>query len=83
MSKFAMLISRMARMTVIDRTGLTGFYEVDLRFADEVSAHPPENPAGPSIFNAVQEQLGLKLESKKGPVDVIVVDHAEKVPVEN
>jgi uncharacterized protein (TIGR03435 family) len=83
MSKLAMLLSRMARMPVIDKTGLTGFYQFDLRYADEVSRVPPENPAGPSIFTAVQEQLGLKLESRKGPVEVLVVDRAQQIPVEN
>lgn len=83
MNKLAMLLSRMARMPVIDKTGLSGFYQFDLRYADEVSKTPAENPAGPSIFTAVQEQLGLKLESKRGPVEVLVVDHAEKVPLEN
>jgi len=78
-----MLLSRMARMPVIDKTGLTGFYQFDLRYADEVSRVPPENPAGPSIFTAVQEQLGLKLESRKGPVEVLVVDRAQQIPVEN
>jgi uncharacterized protein (TIGR03435 family) len=83
MNRLAALISRMTRMPVLDRTGLTGFYQFDLRYANEVSKEPEENPAGPSIFTAVQEQLGLKLESKKGPVDVLVIDHAEKIPVEN
>lgn len=83
MNKLAMLLSRMTRMPVLDKTGLTGFYQFDLRYANEVSHIPEENPAGPSIFAAVQEQLGLKLESKKGPVEVLVIDHAEKVPVEN
>jgi len=62
---------------------LTGFYQLDLRYANEVSKVPDEDPAGPSIFTAVQEQLGLKLESKKGPVEVLVIDSAERVPVEN
>jgi uncharacterized protein (TIGR03435 family) len=38
---------------------------------------------GPTLFTAVQEQLGLKLEQKKGPMDILVIDHLEKVPTEN
>jgi uncharacterized protein (TIGR03435 family) len=41
------------------------------------------DPDGPSLATAVSEQLGLRLESRKGPVDVLVIDHAEKVPVAN
>ena len=82
MNKLAMLLSRMTRMPVLDKTGLAGFYQFDLRYANEVSGDT-DTPAGPSIFTAVQEQLGLKLESKKGPVEVLVIDHAEKVPSDN
>jgi uncharacterized protein (TIGR03435 family) len=83
MNKLAMLLSRMTRMPVLDKTGLTGFYQFELRYANELSPAAEEAPAGPSIFTAVQEQLGLKLESKKGPVEVLVIDHAEKIPLEN
>ncbi|MGA3203761.1 MAG: TIGR03435 family protein [Bryobacteraceae bacterium] len=83
MNRLAALLSRTTRMPVLDKTGLTGFYQFDLRYANEVSPKPEEDPAGPSVFTAVQEQLGLKLESKKGPVEVLVVDRAERIPVEN
>ena len=83
MNMLARLLSRMTRMPVLDKTGLTGFYQIDLKYADEVSAKAAENPTGPSVFTAVQEQLGLKLESKKGPVEILVVDHAKQVPTEN
>jgi uncharacterized protein (TIGR03435 family) len=44
---------------------------------------PPENPDAPSIFTAVQETLGLRLEGRKNPVDILIVDRAEKDPTEN
>jgi uncharacterized protein (TIGR03435 family) len=73
-------------------TGLTGNYDFTLAYAPEEggSQQPgaggaagealpaPPSDSAPSIFTALQEQLGLKLESTKGPVDVIVVDHIEK-----
>lgn len=72
--------------TVVDKTGLISVYDFTLHFTpDDNKALPASgtgpsavDPTAPSIFNAVQEQLGLKLESGKGPVDVIVIDHVEK-----
>jgi len=70
---------------VIDATGLTGAYDVHLKWAiDSLSAPAGPNATtlldatGPSIFTALQEQLGLKLESTKGPVEVLVIDHVER-----
>jgi len=66
---------------VIDRTGLTGTFDVDLRFTPERipsgGPWPSIDPDGPSIFTAIQEQLGLKLEAQRGPVDVLVIDRIE------
>jgi|HubBroStandDraft_6_1064221.scaffolds.fasta_scaffold645643_1 uncharacterized protein (TIGR03435 family) len=68
---------------VVDRTGLTGSWDFELNFAPEGRGAPAgvDTPApsdAPSFFTAIQEQLGLKLESTKGPVDVIVIDSIEK-----
>jgi len=51
--------------------------------ADPAIRNAPDSDSPPGIFNALQEQLGLKLEARKGPVDVLVIDHAEKTPTEN
>ena len=67
---------------VIDKTGLDGVFDFSLEWTPEADVQ--KNPDGPpSIFVALQEQLALKLEAKKGPVEVLVVDHAEKVPTDN
>jgi uncharacterized protein (TIGR03435 family) len=73
---------------VRDRTGLGGYFDLDLRWTpEEQTAAPPDSPrpalpaavdiTGPSLFTALQEQLGLKLESRKESVDVLVIDRAE------
>jgi uncharacterized protein (TIGR03435 family) len=72
---------------VIDRTGLQALFAVRLEFLLETSsvgpgAGLPPDPSGPSIFTAVEEQLGLKLESAKAPVSVLVIDSVQK-PSEN
>ena len=72
---------------VIDKTGLAGRYDVTLKWTPETNGAPADNGTedssnGPSIFTALQEQLGLKLESTKGPVQVLVIDHIE-MPSEN
>jgi bla regulator protein BlaR1 len=72
-------LARKLRRTVLDKTGLTGFYDYKLEFSLDPAT---DGTALPSIFTALQEQLGLRLESAKGPVEILVVDHAEK-PSEN
>lgn len=72
---------------VQDQTGLQGFYDLKMEWTPTTAAAPgagDERPAetGPSLFTALQEQLGLKLESKKGPVEILVIGRAEK-PSEN
>ncbi|MGA1983077.1 MAG: TIGR03435 family protein [Acidobacteriaceae bacterium] len=66
---------------VIDKTGLTGRYDLTLKWTPDLGAPPTLNgepdTSAPSIFTAIQEQLGLKLEPAKGPVHVLVIDHAE------
>jgi len=47
------------------------------------AASAPDGQSSPSLFSALQEQLGLKLEQRKGPVELLVIDHLEKVPIEN
>jgi len=72
--------------SVIDRTGLTGNWDIDLTFTpDRLPQGPPAqdapavDPNGPSMFAALQEQLGLKLESIRGPMEVLVVDRVERL----
>ena len=88
MTKLAESLSRMGTdRPVIDKTGLAGGFDLHLKWAlDEAAgATGPvttDEPTGTSIFTALKEQLGLKLESAKGPVEILVIDHVEK-PSEN
>ena len=92
-SELSIGLSRGVNRVVIDRTGLTGYFDYQLEWTPDQmptlgqpasaspNAPPPPPPApidGPSIFTAVQEQLGLKLESTTGPVNVIVIDRVER-----
>ncbi len=67
---------------VVDRTNIVGAYDLDLKWSADTGASASDASAGPSLFTAVQEQLGLKLESAKAPVKVLVVDQLE-MPSEN
>ena len=78
------MLSQVVRRTVIDKTGMTGTFDFELNWAFDQTAPPPGAPApaadpdAPSIFTALQEQLGLKLEATRVPIDVLVVDHVER-----
>jgi uncharacterized protein (TIGR03435 family) len=86
MTEFVRALSRVLGRPVTDRTGFSGVFDVNLDFLpDDTTAGLPAPPPGaiptetasPSIFSAVQ-QLGLRLESTKGPVEVLVIDHVER-----
>jgi uncharacterized protein (TIGR03435 family) len=78
----ASVLPRAVRAHVIDQTGLTGRYDINLSFSLDVSGAPTDS-ALPSIFTALQQQLGLKLIPQKIPVKMLIVDHVDKVPTEN
>jgi uncharacterized protein (TIGR03435 family) len=65
---------------VRDATGLTGNYDFTMRWVDE---RAPGEFGGPNIFEALEKQLGLKLERRKGMINLFVIDHIEKTPTEN
>jgi bla regulator protein blaR1 len=85
------LLSNETGRTVVDKTGLTGNYDFTLTWTADPPAggerpqgadaggiaQQPPGDNGPTLFTALEEQLGLKLESTKGPVDVLVIDHVE------
>jgi uncharacterized protein (TIGR03435 family) len=90
MPQFATVLSTWVNRLVVDKTGLTASYDIDLQWTPDqmpfglggepssVAPPPPIDPNRPSIFTALQEQLGLKLDSQKGPVEVLVIDHVEQ-----
>ena len=71
---FARVLSSLAGRVVVDRSGLTGNWDLDLEFAPDPAPGAPATSDAPSLFTAIQEQLGLKLEPGRAPVPVIVVD---------
>jgi uncharacterized protein (TIGR03435 family) len=84
-SNLADMLSRQLQQTVVDKTGLTGKYDFELKWAADLKAGPspaaadgPSDPSsGPSLFTALQEQLGLKLQPAKVPIETLVIDHIE------
>lgn len=100
MHAFAIALERIVRRPVIDKTGVTGEFDIDLTYAAELLTDPltgnvvgardggltdiapPGQRSGPSLFTALRDQLGLRLESGRAPVDVLVVDDV-RPPTEN
>ena len=87
LSLFTRLLSQRLDRTVVDKTNLDGRFDIRLYWTPDVgevaldpggNPLPPADATGPSIFTAIQEQLGLRLESTTGLVDLIIIDHVEK-----
>ena len=86
------MLSGILNAPVLDQTGLTGKYDITIdgaKYMDQLSrrneAGAAPDPMGPAalIMIAIQDELGLKIDSRKAPIDLLIVDHAEKVPTEN
>jgi uncharacterized protein (TIGR03435 family) len=93
LSTFADTLSPPTQRIVVDRTGLSGNWEFELTFTPDqgqLPTGPPPpgvqlpniDPNGPSLFTAIEEQLGLKLRPARGPAEVLVIDRVEQ-PTEN
>jgi len=92
LASFVQILSQQLARTVIDKTDLNGLYDIKLQWTPDLdqgaASRVPDTPLPvtdapfPSIFTAIQEQLGLRLESAKGPVEVLVIDSVQK-PSEN
>jgi bla regulator protein blaR1 len=78
MTNLTLYLSRQLRRPVVDATGLTEKYNFQLSWTPELAPCSESSENAPSLVTALREQLGLKLESAKGPVDVVVVDRAER-----
>ena len=93
MTRLATALSQSVNRMVLDRTGLIGDFDLDLQWTPDLPPVPlggraPGQPAvfngqtidpnGPSLFTALQEQLGLKLDPQRGPVEKLVIDRAEQ-----
>jgi uncharacterized protein (TIGR03435 family) len=83
MPKFAEVLSRRMDRPVLDETGLQDAYDFVLDLIRDDDRLASGVNFGGAIFTALQEQLGLKLEAKKAPVEILVIDHVEKLPTEN
>jgi uncharacterized protein (TIGR03435 family) len=99
MSELATLLGNQLNKPVVDKTGLTGKYDIQIEFTPDMSAMPPPpgvglepgratstdsaSDPGSTLEAAIQQQLGLRLVSGKAKLDVVVVDKTEKVPTEN
>ena len=77
MADLASMLSDQAHRKVIDKTGLTGRADISLKWSDDVAVQRSGADVV-SIFTAVEEQLGLKLQTSKGPVETLVIDHVER-----
>jgi uncharacterized protein (TIGR03435 family) len=84
---FADYLQRQLNEPVVDKTDLPGIFHIQLQYSPTQTPAGPDSPPpdndGPSIYTALQEQLGLRLVSQKVQVQIVVVDHIEKTPTEN
>jgi uncharacterized protein (TIGR03435 family) len=77
-ARFADYLATDLKMPILDKTGIAGDFDITVQY----SRNPDANSA-PSVFIALQDELGLKLEAARIPIEILVVDHIEKSPIAN
>ena len=82
MDLLAHLLGRYLNAMVENKTGIDGAYNIELRWSSQ-EPKPGDPDTAPTLFDALQESLGLRLRAEKVPVEMVVVDHIERVPTEN
>jgi uncharacterized protein (TIGR03435 family) len=83
-SRFTFMLSRRMDRPVLDKTGLKGRYDFTIDLSGlGFNGREPEVPGGPSIFTTVQRDLNLRLEARKEPIEILVIDSVNKIPTEN
>ena len=83
MPELAEFVARMMGEVVVDETRIAGVYDFELRWSNEDQTNGTEVPQAPPLPTVLQETLGLRLQPRKVPVEMVVVDHVERVPSEN
>jgi uncharacterized protein (TIGR03435 family) len=83
MVELADAMKRLTGLRVVDMTGLQGVFDFTLEWDPSTDPASGRQNLSPSMFTALQEQLGLRLEERKMPVEILVIDHVEKTPTEN
>lgn len=83
MATLAGLIARYMGQPVVDRTGIEGVFDFELRWSTDEAVAEAGADMPPSIFTALEESLGLRLQAQKVPVEIVVVDHVERTPTDN
>jgi uncharacterized protein (TIGR03435 family) len=79
MQFLAQMLQRATHIPVADQTGIAGSYDIKLRFAPELD----QDPALPTLYTALRENLGLELKAQQVPMQVLVIDHIDRVPAAN
>jgi uncharacterized protein (TIGR03435 family) len=83
MSQLTDILQPILQAPIIDQTGLTGRYDATFNIGALISTPIQNDDLAGTVITAIQDLLGLRLEPKKGPLDMLVIDHAEKIPTEN
>jgi uncharacterized protein (TIGR03435 family) len=83
MGQLADLAARYLGEVVVDKTSIGGVYDFEFRWTNDDQVPTGDTETAPSLFTALQETIGVRLQRQKVPTEMIIVDHVERTPTEN